>query len=84
MSDDNDTVESVNWTIGENDEETLTFYVGLSKMVIDRDNSIIGEYPVPEYIEWGSDDCHSEYCSDCEDAASSVISSVIITFITSK
>jgi len=84
ISHDNDVVESVNWTIGESslDPDVFTFYVGLSRLVIDSDITHIGNTTIPSYIEWGSDDCDAGYCEDCEDAASSVISSAIIAFVT--
>ena len=86
ISHDNDVVESVNWTVGESslDPDVFTFYVGLSRLVIDSDITHIGNTTIPSYIEWGSDDCTAGYCGDCEDAATSVISSAIIAFVTCK
>lgn len=73
-------VESVNWTKGESSDGELAFYVGLSRLAIDSDL----DTEVPSYIEYGSDSCDGDYCKDCEDAASNVISSVVVAFITCK
>ena len=75
-------MEDVNWTVGESTGGHLTFYVGLNRMVIDSDVTEINNMTVPTHIEWGSDSCTAAYCQDCEDAAESVTSSVVIAFIT--
>jgi hypothetical protein len=86
ISHNNDVVENVNWTVGESslDPDAFKFYVGLSRLVIDSDVSSIGNQTIPNYIEWGSDSCDTGYCEDCNDAASNVISSAIIAFVTCK
>jgi hypothetical protein len=82
ISHNSNVVESVNWTVGESsdDSEDLKFYVGLSRMVID---ATINGTTVPDYIEFGSDSCDG-YCEDCDNAASTIISSVVVAFITCK
>jgi hypothetical protein len=84
ISHDNDVVESVNWTKGESSVDGLSFYVGLSRIVIDAEVDSYFNQTIPSYIEYGSDSCDAGYCNDCENAATNVISSVIVAFITCK
>jgi len=62
----------------------LSFYVGLSRMVIDSDVESYRNMTIPSYIEYGSEACDAGYCNDCENAATNIISSVIVAFITCK
>lgn len=84
MSHNNDVVKDVNWTVGESNLEVIKFYVGLNRLVIDTDVDAIGNVTIPSYIEWDSDSCDAGYCNDCQDAATNVISSLIVAFITCK
>lgn len=78
VSTDADTVMNTAWNIGET--TGVDFYIGLNIVVLDSDSTTVKE-------EWSDIDCNifesgSEICDSCSDAATGIISTVVISFLT--
>ena len=82
VSTNTDTVKNLAWNTGES--TGVDFYVGLNVMIIEGSGQTLKQ-------EWDSVDCTnsnfiedtSDICNSCSEAATGIISTVVMAFITS-